>query len=126
QEPKIEFLQELTERILLHVIINGELDDAVNQGYSAEELADCCTWTGASIPTWRLLRYIKEYSHAITNGLLNPIDVCEMHDLDFADNIMKIRKARKIAEDTSVPELDEKPIYMTWDLHEPAKTNVGI
>jgi capsid protein len=130
QEPKLEFLQELTERVLIHATANGELDDAVRKGWTPETLADCCTWTGASIPVWRMLRYIKEYSLGITNGLLNPVDVCEMHDLDFADNILKMRQARNMAHGENDEErLDmtwEKPVYLTWDLSEPAKTNVGM
>lgn len=86
QQPTIEMLNEITFGTL---IPNWIMDGAIQfpAGWSLDDLADDCGWSGAGLPSWRLYRHIKDLIPAISAGMISPIYAAGEYGHSLKQNI---------------------------------------
>lgn len=96
QQPTIEMLNEITfETLVPNWIAEGKL--ALPSGWTLEDLADDCGWSGAGLPSWRLFRHIKDLIPAISAGMISPSYAAGEYGFSLKKNLDELAAAVEYA-----------------------------
>ena len=89
QQPTIEMLNEwITDWLLPNWILDGQIE--LPEGWTVDDVAADVGWMGAGLPSWRMLRHVKELILALQCGLLPPSEVIGDYGYDIAKNLADI------------------------------------
>ena len=98
QAPTVEMLNEMTFDWLVPIWENDELEPLdIPNGWTYDDLADYCGWSGAGMPMWRLLEYVKDTQIAFDLFLLSPFEVASSYGMDLKHNIADIAMMKQMA-----------------------------
>lgn len=98
QAPTIELLDEMTLDWLIPLWEDDDLDPLViPNGWTYDDLGDWCGWSGAGMPMWRLLEYVKDTQVAFDLFLLSPFEVARSYGMDLKHNIRDVALMKELA-----------------------------
>jgi capsid protein len=78
----------ITDWLLPNWILDGQIE--LPEGWTVDDVAADVGWMGAGLPSWRMLRHVKELILALQCGLLPPSEVIGDYGYDIAKNLADI------------------------------------
>lgn len=98
QAPTIEMLNSWMTDWLWPNWMMDETDPLIlPPGWNLNDLAKDCGWSGAGLPTWRMLSNVKEMIAAIGAGLISPVEVIRDYGFEPTKNLDDVAKMREYA-----------------------------
>lgn len=101
QQPTIEMLNEwITDWLLPNWLLDGLIE--LPAGWTIEDVSRDIGWMGAGLPSWRMLRHVKELLLALQTGLLPPTEIIGDYGYDIRRNLQDISKLREAATELNI------------------------
>ena len=101
QQPTIEMLNEwVTDWLLPNWILDKKIE--LPEGWTIEDVAKDVGWMGAGLPSWRMLRHVKELLLAVQSGLLPPSEIVGDYGYDIQRNFEDIAGLRERAAELGI------------------------
>lgn len=103
QAPTIEMLNSwMSDWLLPNWIVDAENPLVLPRGWTCEDVMQNCGWSGAGLPTWRMLSNAKEMIAAIQAGLISPVEAIREYGFEPRKNIEDIAELTRFAADAGV------------------------
>jgi len=101
QQPTIEMLNEwIVDWLLPNWILDGLIE--LPEGWTVNDVAADVGWMGAGLPSWRMLRHVKELILALQCGLLPPSEVIGDYGYDIAKNLEDVSRLQAMAAELGI------------------------
>lgn len=115
QQPTIEMLDEWVRDWLLPLwIVEGSI--TLPAGWTIDDATRDVGWRGAGLPSWRLLRNVKEILAAVQSGILPPTEVVDGYGYDLRRNLQDVAEVKRLAGELGIETI----------IGAQAATNVGL
>lgn len=95
-------------------LINNQLD--LPAGLTLDQITNSIGWSGAGLPTWRLLEYSKDAATAIQLGLISPTELIESYGYNPRKNLQDTAEFIALA----------KELGIQLPFGAPTTTNIGL
>ena len=115
QQATIRMLNKwVREWLIPNWLLGGQLD--LPDGLTLDQIENSIGWSGAGLPTWRLLEYSKDAATAIQLGLISPTELIESYGYNPRKNLQDTAEFIRLA--------NELGIQLPFG--EAPKTNIGL
>lgn len=101
QAPTIRMLNRwITRWLLPNWILSGAID--LPAGQTVDDVAQYYGWSGAGLPTWRLIEYGKDAGSAISLGLISPKELVSSYGFNPRKNLEDVAEYVRLAKEFGI------------------------